>query len=162
MQVFSSIFFRSTIGPVECPVCCERFDSLDPCGFCADCVEDFQAAQPPPRAFEAYCEERAALVERERAAAAEALEAERALLGCEIDRAKAIVRRASQVAAQEIATGHRPSGATAPSKAQQSRKAAAEEVLSRAESALGEAIEDRQALDFAYPAHYARWVSENN
>lgn len=113
-------------------------------------------------AFEAYCLERAALVERERAAAAEALEAERAFRACAIDRAKAIARRAGQVAAQELATGHRPSGATAPSKAQQSRKTAAQEALSWAESILGEAIEDRQALDFAYPAHYARWVSENN
>lgn len=146
---------------MECPVCCERFDSLDPCGLCADCAEGFRGAQPPPKPFETYCEERAILVERERAAAAEVLEAERALRGCGIDRAKAIARRAGQVAAQEIATGHRPSGATAPSKAQQSRKAAAEGALSRAESALGEAIEDRQALDFAYPAHYARWVSEN-
>lgn len=120
------------------------------------------APRPAPMAFGTYCEERALLVERERAAAAEVLEAERALRGCEIDRAKAVARRASQVAAQEIATGHRPSGATAPSKAQQSRKAAAEEALSRAESALGEAIEARQALDFAYPAHYARWVSENS
>ena len=102
------------------------------------------------------------MVERERAAATEALESERALRDCGIDRARAIARRAGQIAAQELATGHRPSGATAPSKAQQSRRAAAEKALSRAESAFGEAIEARQALDFAYPAHYARWVSENS
>lgn len=147
---------------MECSICCERFDSLGLSGICADCEADYKSAQPPPKSFETYCEERAALVGRERAAAAEVLEAERTLRSCGIDRAKAISRRAAQVAAQELATGHRPHGATAPSKAQQSRKEAAEDALSRAESALGKAIEKRQALDSAYPAHYARWLSENS